>query len=151
MKKKLRVISIAALSLVCLMFAACPTELTSGGGGGGVSAPAWGDAYDGEVTGTGPGYRGREVHVTLTLTAGYITDIEFDLRTQTAGFVRAHPRLIAPIVLRDNSFENVPVNIVADASMTTRGIIAAGNAALARIPGVGNGDAETDCNCPPSP
>ena len=144
MKKKFRLLSIAALSLVCLMFAACPTELTSGGGGGGT--PAWGDGFSGTLTGSGLGYGGASVGVTLTLVDGYITAVAFNLATQTPAFVGRHPRVIPPIVIRDNSFDNIPVQIISGSTRTTEGIIQAGNDALSQIPGVGGGSG-TDCGC----
>jgi len=145
MKKKFRAISFAALLLGCLMFTACPTELSLSGGDG-RPADAWGDGYSGTVSGSGAGYRGNRVGVTLTLEDGRITNVELDLSTQTAPFVRRHPREIPPIVIRDNSFDNIPVQIISGSTRTTEGIIEAGNDALSRIPGVGGGS-DADCGC----
>jgi len=134
MEKKFTVLTIAAIALVSLMFAACPTELTLGGGGG--ETPTWGGGYSGTVTGSGFGFGGSSVGVTLTLVNGYITDVALDLRTQTPAFVGRHPTVIPPIVIRDNSFDNIPVQIISGSTRTTEGIIQAGNAALATIPSV---------------
>ena len=136
MRKRFTVIIISALALVGLLFTACPTDPDLAIGGGAVGDPWGSPPFSGERQGFGQGYGGM-VGVTITLVDGFITAVDFNLDVETPHFVRVHPDRIRPIVLQTNSFDAVPVHIIAGASMTTVGIITAGNAALATIPGVG--------------
>jgi len=149
MEKKFPFIIFSVFALICLLFTACPTDsdLLIGGGQG----DAWGiPPFDGTVDARGDGWAGAgSVGVYITLRNGIIVEVEFDLARETDHIVRPHPGRIRPIVLQTNSFDAIPELIIAGASDTTRGIIQAGNAALATIPGVGeNGEGGmVNCEC----
>jgi len=135
MKKRLRLVVIAAL--VCLIFAACFLEFEQPAPGsvtGGWGSPAF---FTGRVDGSGPGYNGNVI-VTIDLVNGFITDVDFDLRTQTASFTRTLPNRLRPIILRTNSF-NYP-DATGGASLTNRGIKAAAREAMLKIEGVTEDD-----------
>ena len=134
MRKKLAVVAVAVL--MCLMLAACFTEFElpplNVSGGWGYPVP-----FTGRVEGSGTGYVGT-VGVAIDLQNGFIIDVDFDLRAETAMFVRTLSDRLLPMILRTNSF-NFP-DRTGGASYTNRGVKEAAREALLKIEGVTEAD-----------
>jgi len=134
MKKRFMVIAIAALTLVCLTFAACLIQYDLAPprgpwlvGGAPLNAP---------ISGSATGYSGGIVHVTITLTDGIITDVSFDLSSQTASYAAGVYLILPGIIRRQNSFN---FDVTAGATYTVNGIRQAAREAFLRA-GVPPGD-----------
>ena len=101
-------------------------------------SPPWGiPLFTGTSEGSAFGWAGP-VGVFITLENGFITEVDFDLSTETPAFVSRIPAMLRPIIKQRNSF-NFP-DIITGATVTTRGIIEAGRQALLNIPGVTDDD-----------
>ena len=98
---RITVTFIAALALICLIFAACPIESQPPPEG-----DPWGypDPFGGVIEGSAPGF-GGPVRISITMANGFITTVEFDLRFETDMFVRGLPGLLRPMILQTNSFD----------------------------------------------
>jgi len=140
MKKRFTVIIIVALALICLLFAACPTEFELPPSG---ADNPWGHMVMNTVSGeeefvpyTGPrrgsvfGYASM-VEVSFTLNNGTITNLTIDSRgeSQNHAPVRSVPTALPPMIRRANSFD-IPPNAISGATITVVAVIAAGNQAL---------------------
>jgi len=133
MRKKYAAAAVAIL--MCLTLAACYIELEAPPLRGGWGYP---DLFTGTVYGSGRGYGAGGVRVTVDLEYGFIVDVDFDLRSETAMFVRGLPDRLLPIILQSNSF-NFP-DTVGGATVTNMGIKAAAREAMLKIPNVTEAD-----------
>jgi len=116
-------------TLISLIFAACYIEN---------KVPAekgepWGypDSFNGRIEGSAQGHSGP-VRVTITMTDGIITIVDFDIRFETDAFAGRLPDLLRPIILRTNTF-NFP-DRTAGATATSMAIKEAARRALSEYP-----------------
>jgi len=134
MRKKYGV-TLAALALVCLLFAACPTEHKFELD---VREALWGiPPFSGYVDGEQFGYRST-VTVRLYLDGGIIVDAVIDPSRESTGFWEGLPAPARERIVASNS-----MNITLDGlggPTTTRAVIQAGRNALLEIPGVTEAD-----------
>ena len=140
MKKKFTVMA-TTLALTCLMFIACPTELSLP-----PAADPWGypTPFSGPAQCEASGYSGGIVRVFLELEEGEIVDVWFDLDSQTPAFVRRHPTVLPPLIIDSNSFNFAP-NVISGSTETTAAIIEAGTRALEALNQPGGGGGACEC------
>ena len=148
MKKKVTVVFVSMLAMLCLLFTACPTDGLGGLGGEGPPAGGWGGGFTGDSpTGFGTGYHGQ-VSLVVHLVNGEIIDLTLGIAGEdTARFATpARMSRFIDMVVDNNSFEFRP-DLIRGATVTVRGLQEAGASALAALdqPGGGTGG---DCGCP---
>jgi uncharacterized protein with FMN-binding domain len=132
MMAKKFIVMIAVLAALTLMITACiiesdPTDIVAN------ETPYGVPPYSGPpVEGTAHGY--GQVKVVVTLVAGFITNVEIDAPVDSASFGKRLVDQVPPLIVQANSFD---IDVLSRSSLTftKAGIINAGKAALAKIPG----------------
>jgi len=129
---KKRLVLIATLALVCLMFIACPIQHSFDAPP--TASPWTSPGSDAPITnaidGAAPGFGGN-VGVRIFLSNGLITRVDFDISAETDSFTHSIPGVLEPHIIRFNSF-NFCDFIVSGATRTTRGLKEAARDAFRR-------------------
>jgi uncharacterized protein with FMN-binding domain len=134
MMAKKFIVMMAVLAVLSLMITACfieldPTDIAA-------NETPYGnppDYYNGTKEGTAQGY--GQVKVEVTLTAGFITDVKITAPSDNLGTqIIAQVSGPSGLVVKANSFD-IDALSASSLTLTKAGIINAGKAALAKIPG----------------